>query len=307
MQVSGRTFRLFTIGLTSLLLAACADVGVFMANLPSQFGHGKLSENVSYGTEKNQALDIYQPKGKADKPRDVVVFFYGGSWQTGSKSDYRFVARAFVEKGYVVVIPDYRKYPDIKFPVFVQDGAKALAWVSDNIQTYGGDQNRIHLMGHSAGAHIAALLATDASYLAAENKKLRETIHDFTGLAGPYEFTPEEEDLKAIFGPPANYPNMQPAKFVDGNQPPMLLLYGGKDDIVGRFNLDRMVANIEKQGGCVESKIYPSLDHVWIVGALSWLGEGKAPVLADIDTFLKNGPAENSCHKAVKSETERAA
>ncbi|MBI5673070.1 MAG: alpha/beta hydrolase, partial [Nitrospirae bacterium] len=143
-----------------------------------------------YGPEPSQKLDIYVPANPKDKQLDVLVFFYGGRWTYGAKEDYRFVAATFVNKGFIVVIPDYRKYPQVRFPIFVEDGAKALAWVSNHIGEWHGNPARIHVVGHSAGAHIGALLAADPHYLADEGKDRSLAIHDFAGLAGPYAFTP---------------------------------------------------------------------------------------------------------------------
>ena len=185
-----------------------------------------------------------------------------------------------------MVIPDYRKYPQVKFPVFVEDSAKAVAWTKANIVAYGGDASRLFLLGHSAGAHIASLLVTDAHYLQAVGMKSAE-LRAFAGLAGPYAFTPDEKDLKDMFGPPENYPNMQAPTFVSGNEPPMLLLWGDADDAVGRFNLEKLQSAIQAKHGNVQSKIYPGIGHVEIVGAFSRIWRDKAPVLEDVDAFFK--------------------
>ena len=188
----------------------------------------------------------------------------------------------------MVVIPDYRKYPSVRFPVFVQDGAKALAWTYDNIKSYGGAPSRIHVAGHSAGAHIGALLTADARYLANEGKKRSKVIRSFAGLAGPYDFVPDEPDLEDMFGPPENYPLMQVTTFIDGKQPPMLLLYGAADTDVAPYNLERLQRRIKAAGGRVESIIYPDTDHIDILLALSWLKSDDAPVLADMIKFFKS-------------------
>jgi acetyl esterase/lipase len=226
---------------------------------------------------------------------DVIVFLYGGRWTVGEKHDYRFVGSTFADKNFVVVIPDYRKYPQVRFPVFVDDAAKALAWVSDHIADYHGNPTRIHVMGHSAGAHIGALLAADARYLAAEGKDRSQVIHDFAGLAGPYAFTPDEPDLEDMFGPPSRYPSMQVPTFIDGHQPPMLLLYGDKDTSVKYRNLERVEQRIKEQGGCVRSTIYPGVGHTGILGALSWINLQGAPVVQDIQTFFASTPQNSSC------------
>lgn len=177
----------------------------------------------------------------------------------------------------------------MRFPLFVQDGAKALSWVSDHIAEFHGDPARIHVVGRSAGAHLGALLAADPHYLADEGKDRSLIIHDFTGLAGPYAFTPDEPDLEDMFGPPKNYPNMQVTTFIDGTQPPMLLLYGDKDTAVKYANLQKLEQRILERGGCVRTRIYPDADHTDLMGALSWWNLQKVPVVHDITTFF------NSC------------
>src|SRR5262249_25592652 len=157
---------------------------------------------------------------------------------------YRFAGDAFARHGYIAVIPDYRKYPRVRFPAFVEDSAKALAWVYSHIADYGGDRDRIFVAGHSAGAHICAPLTADPHYLAHEGQDRSTVIRGFAGLAGPYAFTPSEPDLEDMFGPPERYPAMQVTTFIDGTQPPMLLLYGGSDTTVRRYNLDRLEARI---------------------------------------------------------------
>jgi acetyl esterase/lipase len=142
-------------------------------------------------------------------------------------------------------------------------------------------------VGHSAGAHIGALLATDTHYLTAEGKKTSDVIHGFIGLAGPYAFTPDEPDLEDMFGPPANYPRMQATTFVDGLQPPMLLLRGREDTVVKPLNLDHLQQAIHERGGYVESFTYPHTGHIDILGDLTWLGNSNAPVRTDISKFIE--------------------
>jgi len=143
----------------------------------------------------------------------------------GDKSYYRFVGSHLAKHGYVVVVPNYRTYPDVKFPTFVEDTAQAIAWVSENISQYGGDATRINLMGHSSGAHMAALVAADTRYLRAFDK-MPAVINSVVGLSGPYDFTPREADLVDMFGPPENFPNMVVTNFIDGDEPPVFLLWG---------------------------------------------------------------------------------
>jgi acetyl esterase/lipase len=280
-------FFLRLMALISVLAAvACTPVEFFAVNAPTYASPVVVKKDISYGSDDMQKLDIYMPANNEKTPHDVVVFFYGGRWTTGDKAQYRFVGTSLAEKGFVVVIPNYRKYPAVKFPVFVEDGAKAVAWAEDHIAAYGGNIHKINIAGHSSGAHIGALIAANPAYLNAYGKS-RASIHSFAGLAGPYAFTPDEPDLKDMFGPPSAYPFMQVPTFIDGHQPPMLLLYGDKDKTVGLVNLEKLKAAIKRKGGCVKSKIYPGLNHVWIIGSLSWLGSNKNTVLDDMVDFFE--------------------
>lgn len=270
-----------------LLTSACSQVGLFAANLPTSFDDIDVIDHVAFGQEPWEKLDIYKPENARNGNLDVIVFYYGGRWQQGQKEDYRFVGSALAKQGFIVVIPDYRKYPDVRFPDFIEDAAKALAWTYDHIGAYGGRQDRINVAGHSAGAHIGALLTADSDYLKVLGKERDVVIHRFVGLSGPYDFTPDEDDLRAMFGPPENYPHMQVPTFITGQEPPMLLLYGDADKAVGKFNLDNLENKIRDKNGDVTSIIYPGIDHVWIVASLAWFGQSQAPILKDMTHFLK--------------------
>lgn len=269
-----------------LTTSACTQAAFTAVNLPSRFNDMDVVRDIAYGPEPSQELDIYIPADAKDKQLDVIVFLYGGRWTYGAKNDYRFVGAAFTDKNFIVVVPDYRKYPQVRFPVFVEDGAKALAWVYDHITAYHGNPERIHVTGHSSGAHIGALLAADARYLANEGKNRSLVIHDFAGLAGPYAFTPDEPDLEDMFGPPKNYPNMQVTTFIDGNQPPMLLLYGDADTTVKYSNLERLEERIKEKGGRVQSHIYHDVGHIGLGAALTWFNLRGTPVVHDMAKFF---------------------
>lgn len=271
-------------------MSACTSAGLAVVNLPTIFSHDYTIQNALYGAEAHQALDIYVPvQSGANTQKDVVVFIHGGRWQSGDKEDYRFVGAALAARGFIVVIPDYRQYPEVRFPVFVQDNAKALAWVDDNIETYGGNPARIHLAGHSSGAHIGALLSADETYLAAEGKNTRAVICSFAGLAGPYAFTPGEKSLEEIFGPPERYPLMQVPTFIDGGEPAMFLMYGGQDQTVAPYNYQKLAARIREKDGRVRVKAYPTLGHSGMIGTFSALGPTSDVVKDLVDFFKENG------------------
>ncbi|MBX2805903.1 MAG: alpha/beta hydrolase [Hyphomicrobiales bacterium] len=257
-----------------------------IANLPTLFSNVSVSSDLSYGPLEAQRLDIYTPETSENHSLPVIVFFYGGRWTEGRKQDYAFVGHRLAKQGFIVVIPDYRKYPNVKFPVFVEDGAAATAWVHSYIADHGGDPDRLFLAGHSAGAHIAALIAVDPKYLQA-HRKTRNIISAFAGLAGPYNFIPEDEDLKDMFGPPERYKQMQAPEFIDGQQPPMLLLHGLDDDVFRLYNSKTLAAKIRDIGGDVEIKTYPGIDHIEIIGALTVFWNHKAPVANDLVNYFQ--------------------
>ncbi|MFY9286924.1 MAG: alpha/beta hydrolase [Alphaproteobacteria bacterium] len=268
-------------------LASCAQLDVAAVNLPTHFDSIHNINDITYNLQTKQKLDLYLPPTHEEKTLPVVVFLHGGRWQAGSKDDYPFVGSALAKKGYITVIPDYRKYPDVQFPAYVDDAAAALVWVQKHIKEYGGNPHLIHVMGHSAGAHIGALAVTDPRYLKKYGKP-RSLVKTFVGLAGPYDFIPDEPDLIAMFGPPSRYASMQVTTFVDGKEPPMLLLWGRDDTAVKKSNMDKLATRIHRMRGCVKTKIYSETDHIWIIANLSWLGSSDSSLLNDIVGFMQN-------------------
>ncbi len=215
------------------------------------------------------------------------MFFYGGSWQGGERSKYLFVANALASRGYVVIVPDYRVFPDNRFPDFVEDGAKAVRWSLDNATNFGGDPAQLYLMGHSAGAHLAAMLTLDERYLAAEDISL-DRIRGTIALAGPYAFYPSQTgSVAAIFANLADENEARPIVFVGGNEPPMLLLHGQDDETVLVANTLNLAEAIQQAGGSASHIIYPDVGHIGIVLALARRFRHIAPVLNDAVAFIE--------------------
>jgi acetyl esterase/lipase len=265
--------------------SGCSSFQTLDALVP-RWGYARTTD-VAYGDLSRQKLDVYVPKG-LKKPAGVVVFFYGGDWRSGEKGNYRFVAQALASKGFVAVLPDYRLYPETTFPGFVEDGARAVRWTRDNAERYGGDPRRIYLMGHSAGAHVAAMLTLDPQYLA--NVGLdRGAIKATAALAGPYDFKPRAVDL-AVFGAAGPElvlePRTQPITFVDGRAPPMLLITGTDDKTVDPANATRLAGRIWQAGGNARVVCYRGLGHVGAVLSLAWPFRWRAPVLSETVAFF---------------------
>ncbi len=280
-----RFYRFILTAALALLTSGCMAAATGIANAPVAFSDITIKRDIAYAPGEAGRLDIYLPPAATAKPWPVIVFFYGGKWTTGKKEYYAFVGHALATRGYMVVIPDYRQYPDVRFPAFIEDTAAATAWTVKNITAYGGDSGRVYLSGHSSGAHMAALVAADPRYLAAYDLQ-RTAIRAFAGLAGPYDFVPEEPDLKDMFGPPERYPQMQVTTFIDGGQPPMLLQHGADDDTVWQLNLEKLKSGIDRAGGVVETRIYPDMGHAGIVANLSWVSR-KQVVADDMIAFFE--------------------
>lgn len=267
-----------------LSLTACASNRLLNAFIPDE-GY-TVQTNLGYGVLPRQALDVYVPAPKPVRA-PVVVFFYGGRWSGGTREFYRFVGQALVSRGYVAVIADYRIYPEVKFPAFVEDGAQAVRWAREHAGEYGGDPEKLFVMGHSSGAHIAAMLALDPQYLQAVGGR-RDWLAGMIGLSGPYDFLPlTDDDLKDMFGPPLRYPQSQPINFVDGKNSPMLLLHGRTDTTVKLKNTVNLAEKIKARGGPVETVIYPVMGHVRMVAGLAAPLRFTSNVLNDIDRFIK--------------------
>ncbi|AJX33977.1 alpha/beta hydrolase [Burkholderia oklahomensis] len=247
--------------------------------------------DIAYGAGPRRSLDVYMPAGRGapapggGKP-PLVVFFYGGSWQSGRRGDYRFVGEALASRGFVVAIPDYRLYPDAVFPDFVEDAAAAVRWARDHAAELGADPRRLFVAGHSAGAQIATLLATDGRFLEAQSLDKRD-LAGVVGLAGPYDFLPlKDATLMRVFPEPVREAS-QPIRFVDGREPPMLLISGLRDATVKPGNTARFAARVAAAGGVVQIRLYPRVGHALLVGAFGRPMRRFAPVLDDVAAFVR--------------------
>lgn len=267
-------------------LAGCTAIRAFDTLAPRDGSVRRVVRDAAFGPDPRQRLDLYTPEGTAG-PLPILVFIYGGSWRNGAKRDYNFMGAALAAQGFLTAIPDYRLVPQVRFPSFLQDCAAAVRWVQDNAVQYGGDSSRIVLVGHSAGAYDAIMLALDPQYLAeagVEASRVRGAI----GLAGPYDFLPfDVPATQDAFGQAPNPELTQPVNFARADAPPLLLLWGNADTTVGPRNIESLARAVRGAGGAVETKIYEGIDHAEILLALSRPFRGKAPVLADLTEFAR--------------------
>lgn len=267
-----------------VLLGGCSSVQVINALVPEN--DFKLVADQSYGSSARQKLDIYTPLQKTAGQWPVVVFFYGGNWDSGAKKDYLFVAEALASRGFLTVVADYRLYPEVRYPGFLEDGAAAVAWTLDHLSDYNGDPAQVHLMGHSAGAYIAATLVLDKRWLGPRVAAIKSVV----GLAGPYDFLPlTDPTLKTIFGTESDLTRTQPITYADGKAPPMLLISGLKDVTVYPKNSINLAQRIRQNGGQAYEHYYPKLNHYTLVGSMAKPLRFLAPVLDDVSAYMKDG------------------
>ena len=278
----GKNLRELCLGMSLLLILQGCSPALLNPFTPST-GYS-IARDVAYGGNARQELDIYVPDALRD-PAPVLVFFYGGSWQSGSKNYYRWVGQSFASRGIVTVIADYRIYPPAHFPQFVNDSAEALAYVHNNIANYGGDPKRLFVAGHSAGAYDAMMLVADPKYLT--DAHADETwVRGVIGIAGPYDFLPlTDPALIAIFGG-NNRIETQPITFVDGKRPPALLLTGTADETVSPGNTKRLAAKWRANGNEVEEIYYPDVGHIGIILSLAPVFGNKTTLRDDIVNFI---------------------
>lgn len=265
------------------LVAGCSPLAFVNETAP---GHTyQRSAGIAYGSHERQRLDVYVPASRPSAA-PVVVFFYGGAWRTGARSDYLFVGEALASRGIVAVVADYRLYPEVRYPEFVTDSARAVAWTLDHIAAYGGDPHRVFVMGHSAGAYNAAMVALEPRYLAASGSA-RRAVRGFVGIAGPYDFLPlRGQTLRNVFGYPDTPPESQPINLVRPTAPPALLIAAASDGVVNPGNTARLAARLRSAGVPVEEVVYDGVGHRTIVGAFAAPFRGLAPVLDDVARFV---------------------
>lgn len=260
-------------------LAASLVLALVSIVLPTS-ASAQITRDIAYGSLDRQKYDLYLPP-KVDNDTPVLFFIYGGSWESGRKSSYSFVGKTFSKEGFITVVPDYRLFPQVSFPAFVNDAALAFAKVR---QKY--PNRKIFVSGHSAGAQIGALLTLDGKYLARQNLLACRDIAGFIGLAGPYDFEVTEEKFKQIF--PENIrPQSQAVNFASGKAAPSLLLHGKTDVTVHAEDSKILGRKLNAAGNLSEVKLYNGVGHINIVAALSPLLGIVSPTKRDMVSFMK--------------------
>ena len=267
-------------------LAACSPLTAI--NALSSGSASQVTRGLAYGPLPRQKLDVYAPKIRTG-PVPVVVFFYGGNWTTGERADYAFVGHALASRGYLAVIADYRLYPDVHYPEILQDAARAVAWAAMESGRHGGDPARLFVMGHSAGAYNAAMLALDASLLARHGMRPHD-LRGWIGLAGPYDFLPiENTTTRPVFFYPDTPASSQPINHVTAEAPPALLIapLPGRDKLVNpQRNTGGLAVALRAHQRTVTETYFDKVSHTTLLASLASPLHMLAPTLDAVSTFI---------------------
>lgn len=275
------------VGVAAAVSLACSPIRVLDAVSTGGSAY-RVSPNLAYGENARQRLDLYTPAAAAPPAGwPVVVFFHGGSWSSGDRSDYAFVGAALARRGVLVAVADYRLYPEVRYPDFLRDSARALAWGLEHARRIGGDPARVFVMGHSAGGYNAAMLALDARWLAELGHSPHE-LAGWIGLPGPYDFFPSDDpQVQVIFHAPDYPPGGEPIDHIDAGAPPTFLGAPPGDRVVSfTRSTQALGARLQAAGTRVSVKRYPRATHATVLGALAWPLRWAGPVSDDVVAFI---------------------
>lgn len=268
----------------TLALAGCSALGALDTLVPA--GTYRALPDLAYGDRPRQRLDAYLPlAATSDAP--LVLFFYGGNWTRGDRDDYRFVGEALASAGIVTLVADYRLSPEVGWETILADCAAAAGWAFANAVRLGASSERVHLMGHSAGAYNAAMLALDARWLARVQRRPGE-LAGWIGLAGPYDFLPiGNPETRRAFGWPQTPADSQPVAHVSAAAPRALLLAPRKDDSVDPVRSTLGLADrLRRAGAPVQAGLVDGVNHATVVGALATPLRRLAPVRERVVQFV---------------------
>lgn len=269
-----------------LIAAACSPLGLLNNLAPRDRGVRRVAHDLAYGDNPRQRMDLHAPAEAGDRPWPMLVFFYGGGWDSGERRLYGWAAQALAARGFVVATPDYRLVPQAHFPAFIEDAAAATAKAGQIAGLYGADPARLGVIGHSAGAHLAMMIALDRRYMTAAGAPA--LIRAAAGLAGPYDFLPFDVPASVnAFGRVPDPTLTQPVTFARADAPPLWLGHGVEDVVVHAEDTAILCDRMKAVGGRCEAKLYPGLNHADLIATFSPLFRSKAPVLDDVTTFLR--------------------
>jgi acetyl esterase/lipase len=267
-------------------VAASSALAVFNALVPVDRGVSRVAEGEAYGPDPRQKLDVYRPARTVGE-LPVLVFSYGGAWNSGERGLYDFAGRAFASAGFLTIVYDYRLVPAVRFPGFVEDTAAVIAWARRNAGSFGGDAGSVFLAGHSAGAYNVALAALDPRYLAVHGLD-PGVIAGVAAMSGPFDFLPlDGPSTREAFGHWPDLEETQPVNAVTASAPPFLLITGNADRRVYPRNSERLAERLRQAGVEVRLMILDGLGHADVLTAIARPLRWRAPVLETVTGFFR--------------------
>lgn len=280
------TRRLGILSALGALLAGCSPVSALNALVARDTYRER--RDIAYGSDPRQQLDVYLPLATpTGNGVPMVVFFYGGNWTGGERANYRFVGEALASQGAIVVVADYRVYPQVRYPAFVRDSALAVKWAFEHARELGADPSHIYLAGHSAGGYNAAMLALDARWLREVGLQPMQ-LAGWIGIAGPYDFLPiTGPDTQKVFDWPDTPRDSQPIVHANHRAPRALLLSAQKDNTVSPERSTAQLGRLLKESGNdVTVRFFEGVSHVTVMAAVARPLNRLAPVLDEMLGFI---------------------
>lgn len=282
--------RRWLLGATALAgggLVGCSPATLLNAGIDESL----VTRNLVYGSDPRQHLDLYRPPASQPRPAagwPVIVFFYGGSWNDGERADYAFVGNALAARGLLTLVADYQLFPQVRYPDFLHDCAQATAWALANTAAHGGDSKRLFVMGHSAGAYNAAMVALDRRWLQSAGSS-PERLAGWLGVAGPYDFIPiKNPKVQPVFRHPDVPPDSQPIRHVSARAPRSFLAAAANDSLVDpQRNSVQLATALKGAGVPTTLKLYERTNHLTVIGAMAAPLRFLAPLLDDVEAFVK--------------------
>lgn len=253
-----------------------------------------ITKNLRYRDSQNERhlLDLYAP-AKADR-LPVVVWFYGGGWRSGDKRLFEHLGRAFAVRGIVTAAVNYRLTPEVAWPANAEDCAAAVAWVRENIEEYGGDPEKIVLTGHSAGAHLAAMVTLRKDLLEAagvDPSSVRgcamiSGATNLPGHIGSTEFTAREHVEETFGSSVEELADASPITWVRPDAPPFLVLVAEKDPEGLKEQGKELSDELREAGAPVRYLIVNDHDHFSIVRRFGPSDDVTANAIAEFVTHV---------------------
>lgn len=271
-KISGSKFFIYiSLGAILVFWSSCSFRGV------------SRSKNVTYleayqiDSVPEQSLNIFAPR-RPKELKNVFVFIHGGNWNSGRKEIYSFLGNRMARKGVVAVIIDYPLSPEATYKEMAQSSASAVSWIYENIIDYGGDPENIFVSGHSAGGHLAALIAVRDEYFSSRGKinPIKGAIMidaaglDMYGYLQESNYAEDNTYIKTFTNDPVIWREASPMYHLHNNMPPFLIYRGGRTYKSIIKSNDRFVSTLEEYVGSVDYTIQDNKSHVQMITQFIW-------------------------------------